>query len=584
MKDELYWQSGPRWPKTARTTLEYPKEPLFKMLDTVAEKNGNLPFTWYGGQTWTFSQVRKDADRVANFLASRGIKEGDMVAVFLPNVPHFPVVFFGALKTGAKVVTCNPLYKAGELNYQLTDTEATVVFVLDHETFTPTAYEAIKGTKVDTVIVCSFKSFLPKVTAILGGLLGKIPKSPYYEEDKTFFYDDIIADYDPKPPDIDIDPDDTAILIYTGGTTGNPKGAELTHTNLVSNILQICEWVYLEPPDVEIAAGVRYGEEVFVGAVPWYHSYGLTTTLLMSVWNASQLVCVPDPRAGKPPLSDLLRDLEKSKGTVLNCVPALYAGIANHPDVNKYNLTNVRTCSSGAAPLPPELANAFEAVTGALLFEGYGLTETSPVTHMNPFNSRDRKFGSIGLPISDTICKIVDIETGTREMPIGEIGEIAIHGPQVMKGYWRKPEETENVMRDLGGSRFFLTGDIGYMDEEGYTYISDRKKQMINVGGMKAYPREIEDILFTHPKVKMAAAVGIPRDDDPSNEFVKAYIQLKEGETATPEEFIEWARERMAGYKRPREVDIVDSLPLSNVGKVLRRVLLEEELKKRGKA
>jgi long-chain acyl-CoA synthetase len=375
---------------------------------------------------------------------------------------------------------------------------------------------------------------------------------------------------------------DTAVLIYTGGTTGTPKGAELTHYNLTSNLLQIVDWVYLEKEDAEREGGVRYGEEVYVGAVPWYHSYGLTLTMLMSTWYAGKLVCVPDPRAGKPPLSELLSDLSRNRGTVLNCVPALYAGIANHPNIGKFDLSSVTICSSGAAPLPPEVAKAFEAVTGTLLFEGYGLTETSPVTHINPTNRQFRKFGSIGLPIADTICKIVDMETGTKEMPVGEIGEIAIHGPQVFNGYYKKPEETTNVMREFNGKRFFLTGDIGSMDENGYTFISDRKKQMINVGGMKAYPREIEDILFTHPKIQMAAAVGIPREGDSSNEFVKAYIVLKEGATATPEEFIDWARTKMAGYKRPREVDIVDSLPMSNVGKVLRRELRDAELKKRG--
>jgi len=582
--DELYWQKTEAWPETAAPTRDYPKEPLFAMLDRSAEKSGNLPFTVFMGKFLTFIEVKEQSDRIANFLVSKGIKKGDRVAIFLPNVPHFPPIFFGALRTGAKVVTCNPLYKAGELNFQLKDTKAQIVFVLDHPTFTPTCYEAIKGTDIHTVVVCSVKPYLSKAKAVIGSLIGKVPKSPFYEEDKTVFYEEVLSEYDPIDPKATIDPMDTAVIIYTGGTTGTPKGAELSHYNLTTNVLQISEWTYMKEEDVGREGRVRYGEEVFVGAVPWYHSYGLTLTLLMSTWHAGQLVCVPDPRSGKPPLSDLLGDLEKTKGTVLNCVPALYAGIANHPNVKKYDLSNVRVCSSGAAPLPPEVAKAFEAVTGAIVFEGYGLTETSPVTHSNPTNKKYRKFGSIGLPIPDTICKIVDIDKGTKEMPIGEIGEIAIHGPQVFKGYWKKPEETENVMREFGGKQFFLTGDVGYMDEMGYTYISDRKKQMINVGGMKAYPREIEDILFTHPKVKMAAAVGIPRDDDPSNEFVKAYIQLKDGETATPEEFIEWARDKMAGYKRPKEVDIVETLPLSNVGKVLRRVLLEEELKKRGKA
>ncbi|MHA2186750.1 MAG: long-chain-fatty-acid--CoA ligase [Candidatus Thorarchaeota archaeon] len=580
--DEMYWHSSQEWPERARTSLEYPQEPLFMMLDRSAEKYGNLPFTTYAGKSKTFSEVREDADRIANFLASRGIKEGDRVAIFLPNVPHFPTVFFGALKAGAKVVTCNPLYKAGELNYQLKDTNARVVFVLDHPTFTPTCYEAIKGTDVEIVVVCSIKSFLPKALAVIGGLIGKVPKSPYYEEDKTLFYDEILSTYEPNAPEISIDPSDTAILIYTGGTTGTPKGAELTHNNLVSNIMQISEWIYLEAEDVGTPGGTRYGEDIFVGAVPWYHSYGITTTFLMSTWFAGKLVCIPDPRSGNPPMTDLLKALEKNRGTVFNCVPALYAAIVNYPNVSKFDLSSLRICSSGAAPLPPELAKSFEAVTGANLYEGYGLTETSPVTHSNPTNKRHRQFGSIGLPLPDTICKIVDMETGTKEMPVGETGEIALHGPQVMKGYWRKPDETANVMREFNGKQFFLTGDVGHMDDRGFTYISDRKKQMINVGGLKAYPREIEDTLFEHPKIKMAAAVGIPRVENPGNEFVKAYIVLKEGEQATPEEIIEWSRDRMAGYKRPREVDIVESLPLSNVGKVLRRVLLEEEMKKRG--
>ena len=581
--DEMYWQTSEVWPVNAAKTIDYPEEPLFDMLDRAARKSGDLPYTVFMGKSQTFSEVKENSDRIANFLVSKGIKEGDRVAIFLPNVPHFPAAFFGALKTGAKVVTCNPLYKAGELNYQLRDTEAQIVFVLDHPTFTPTAYEAIKGTDVHTVVICSVKPFLSKAKALIGGLLGKVPKSSFYEEDKTVFYEDILAEYEPSPPKVNIDPKDTAVLIYTGGTTGTPKGAKLSHYNMTTNVLQIAEWVYLREEDVGRSGGVRYGDEVYVGAVPWYHSYGITLTMLMSTWFAGQLVCIPDPRSGKPPLSELLSELEKTKGTVLNCVPALYAGIANHPNVSKYDLSEISICSSGAAPLPPEVAKAFEDVTGAIVFEGYGLTETSPVTHINPTNKEHRKFGSIGIPISDTICKIVDMESGTKEMPIGEVGEIAIHGPQVFSGYWKKPDETENVMREFGGNRFFLTGDVGHMDEHGYTFISDRKKQMINVGGMKAYPREIEDILFTHPKVEMAAAVGIPRDDDPSNEFVKAYIKLKEGETATPEEFIDWARDKMAGYKRPKEVKIVETLPMSNVGKVLRRVLLEEELKERGK-
>jgi long-chain acyl-CoA synthetase len=578
--DEYLWHRH-KWPTDVPRTLEYPREPLYAMLDRSADKSGNLPYTVWEGQSWTFSQVRSDANRIANFLASRGIKKGDRVAIFLPNTPHFPPVLFGSLKSGAIVVTCNPMYKAGELNFQLKDSGAIAVFVLDHPTFTPTCYEAIKNTAVRTVVVCSAKNFLPKAKAVLGSLLGKIPKSPCYQRDVTHFYGDIVAKNEPAPPKVDVDPDDVAMILYTGGTTGTPKGASLTHRNLVANVKQIYEWVNLSPEDIDAARKIEYGKEVFVGALPWYHSYGLTLTLLISTNHACQLVCVPDPRAGKPPLTELLKALEKYKGTIFNCVPALYAGVVNHPDVRKYNLKSIKICSSGAAPLPPELAKRFEDVTGAILFEGYGLSETSPVTHINPTNRRNRKFGSIGLPISDTIAKILDLETGTKEMPVKETGELAVHGPQVMKGYWNKPQETEDVMREIDGKRFFLTGDIGHMDEEGFFIISDRKKQMINVGGLKAYPREIEDMFYEHPKVKMVAAIGIPREDEPSNEFVKAFIVLKDGVKATPQEFIEWARTRMAGYKRPKEVEFRDSLPLSQVGKVLHRLLKEEELEKR---
>ncbi|MFX0113774.1 MAG: long-chain fatty acid--CoA ligase [Candidatus Hodarchaeota archaeon] len=579
--EEMLWHKH-KWPKKVRKSLEYPNEPLFALLDKTAEKNGELPFTIFQGTVQSFQHARESANRIANFLVSQGIKKGDRVAIFLPNLPHYPPVFFGILKAGAVPVTCNPLYKASELNHQLADSGAKAVFCLDHPTFTPICYEATKGTDVQTVVVCGVKSFLPKIKAILGGLLGKIPKSPYYEEDITVFYDDIMINYEPKAPKVELNPaEDLALILYTGGTTGVPKGAMLTHHNLYSNVLQTYEWIWLELEEGAPPEQLEYGKEVYIGALPWYHSYGLTLTMLGAVNIASQLVCIPNPREGKPPLSVVLEAIEKYKGTALHCVPALYAGIVYHPNVSKYDLTSLKGCGSGAAPLPPELARHFEEATGATLFEGYGLTETAPLTHCNPTNIRDRKFGTVGLPIPDTLVKIVDIETGTKEMAVGEDGEIAISGPQVMKGYWNKPDETKAVFRELDGKRFFLTGDIGHLDEEGYTVITDRKKDMINVSGMKAYPREIEDILFEHPKIAMAAVIGIPREDDPTNESVKAFIVLKPGETATEEEIISWAKDRMAGYKRPKEVEFRESLPQTVVGKVLRRELRTEELTKR---
>ena len=577
--EEMPWHKS-RWPENVKKSIDYPDEPLFALLDNVVAKHPDSPSTVYSGVSHSFAEVKDHADRIANFLSSKGIGKGDKVAIFMPNVPMYPPVFFGILKTGATTVTCNPSYKANELNFQLKDSGAKAVFVFDHVSFTPTSYEAVKGTDVETIVICSIKSFLPKIKAILGGALGKIPKGKSYQEGQIF-YDDIIEQYEPKAPDVSIKPkEDLALILYTGGTTGTPKGAMLTHSNLYSNIIQIDEWVQLEPEGGGPPEKLN-SSDVYVGALPWYHSYGLTLTMVASYLLGNTLVCVPDPRAGKPPMSELLSEIQKNKGTILHCVPALYAGMIANPDVGKYDLCSLKACGSGAAPLPPELAKNFESATGAVLFEGYGLTETSPLATANPALVSLRKFGSIGVPISDTYVTILDIATGKEELKQGETGEIAISGPQVMQGYWNKPDETADVMRDIGGKRYFLTGDIGHMDEDGFFVVSDRKKDMINVGGLKAYPREIEDIFFEHPKVSMAAVIGLPRDDDPTNEYVKAYLVLKAGETGTEEEFIAWAKENMAGYKRPREVVFVDTLPMTAVGKVLRRELKEAELAKK---
>ncbi len=574
---EMLWHKH-KWPPEVSKTLKYPEKPLYHILDKAAQESGDRPYTVYGPPR-TFAQVQESANRIANFLHSKGIKKGDRVAIFLPNVPHYPPAFFGILKAGATVVTCNPQYKAPELQHQLKDSGAKALFVFDHPTFTPAAYEAVKGTNCKLVIVCSIKPFLSKAKGVIGGLFGKIPKSPFYQEEITTHYDHIMVNFEPKPPKVTINPkEDLALILYTGGTTGIPKGAMLTHYNLFANILQYNEWVWLEPKSGGKAQPLEIGNEVYIGALPWYHSYGLTLTMLAAVYHQSKCVCIPDPRAGKPPLSDLLAAVQKHKGTLLHAVPSLYAGMAYHPNISKYDLSSLKACGSGAAPLPPATAKAFEAASGAILFEGYGLTETSPLVSADPTSRKTRKFGSVGFPIPDTIIKILDLETGKKELKIGEDGEVAIHGPQVMTGYWNKPDATKEVMRTVAGQRYFLTGDIGHFDEEGYLIITDRKKDMINVSGFKAYPAEIEEILTEHPKIQMAAVIGIPREDDPSNEFVKAYVVLAPGETATEDEIIAWAKERMAGYKRPRQIEFRDSLPQSAVGKVLRRVLRDEEL------
>ena len=570
--------STPHWPEGVAHEISGYEKPLFSVLDETAQEFPNQVYTIFNDATRTYAQVKDTADRIANFLASRGIQKGDRVAIFLPNLPHYPAIFFGILKAGAVCVTCNPLYTANELNYQLNDAGAKAVFCMDHPQFYPTTVEAVKGTDVESVVICSVKSYLPKVKAILGGLLGKIPKAEKYEPGHLFF-DDIVASAKAEPPAVDINPaEDLALIIYTGGTTGVPKGASLVHSNFTYNLQVLYDWGRLvhqtgAPPE-RLRKG---GFHTYLGVLPWYHSFGMTVAMMSTCATGSKLICVPDPRAGDPPFTDVLKAVQKYKPTIMPAVPTIFVAFTNHPHLDKYDLTSLMGCFSGGAPLPSEVCKQFEDKTGAVIFEGYGLSETAPVAASNPTNTQQRKIGTVGFPVPGTDVKILDIETGAQEMPKGEDGEIAICGPQVMKGYWNKPEEDAKVFREIDGKRYFLTGDIGHVDEDGYLLITDRKKDMIIVGGFNVYPREVEDILFQHPKVGLTAVVGVANEK--SGEIVKAYVQLKPGENATEEEILEFCKENMAGYKRPKVVEFRDELPVSNVGKVLRRVLRDEERK-----
>jgi long-chain acyl-CoA synthetase len=420
---------------------------------------------------------------------------------------------------------------------------------------------------------------LSPLKGFLGSLLGKIPKAKHYETGHLMF-PEIIKGSNPEPPQLSIDPTkDLALILYTGGTTGLPKGACLTHANLMSNLIMNEEYVRIVERPGEKPKKPEKGVHTILGLLPWYHSFGLTHSLLASCMGASRLICMPDPRAGKPPFTDVLKAIEKYKVSGFVAVPTIFSALVNHPFIDKFDLTSIIGCGSGAAPLPVEVLKQFEERTGAVIYEGYGLTETSPTLTTNPTNHEQRKIGTVGLPVPSTDLKIVDLETGLKELPQGENGEIAVSGPQIMMGYWNNPEENDAVFRKIDGKRFFLTGDIGHIDEEGFLLITDRKKDMIIVGGFNAYPREIEEVLYAHPKVALAAVIGVP--DPQRGEAVKAFVQLKPGTEATEEEFIAFCKARMAGYKRPREIEFRESLPTSMVGKVLRRVLREQELEER---
>ena len=571
------WKT-PFWPEGVAHDVTGYNYPLPQILDDTAEKYPDKVYTIFNGAFRTFSQVKDTADRIANFLTGQGIKRGDKVAIFLPNIPHFPEVLFGILKSGAVAVNCNPSYTPSELNYQLKDSEAKMVFCMDHPLLYPSTVEAIKNTNIETVIICNIKSYLPKIKAFIGGLLNKIPKAPSHEPGHLMF-DDIVASSSPNPPSIDFNPDeDTAVMLYTGGTTGVPKGAELSHTNFTYDIEACEEYFRLVHEDGCKAEKFRHGGyHTFLGVLPWYHSFGITSALFFAVKTGSKLICIPDPRAGNPPFTGVLEAVQKYKPTFITAVPTIFIAFTNHALLDKFDISSIIGCLSGGAPLPPEVCRQFEEKTGSIIFEAYGLTETAPAACVNPSFKETRKIGSIGFPIPGTDVKIVDLAESTQELPQGEDGEIAICGPQVMKGYWKRPDANDEVFVQIDEKRYFLTGDIGNIDKDGYITITDRKKDLILVGGFNVYPREVEDIIYTNPKVELVAVVGLP--DEKSGEKVKAFIKLKEGETATEDEMMAFCKENMAGYKRPRNIEFRDEIPVSNIGKVLRRVLRDEESK-----
>ncbi|MBS7607959.1 MAG: long-chain fatty acid--CoA ligase [Candidatus Bathyarchaeia archaeon] len=542
-----------------RKHIDYPEVPLHEFLRTSAQKYPDKTALIYFDGRMTYKELDVLTDKFATALADLGVKKGDRVAIFLPNTPLFVISYYGILKAGAVVTAISPLYKEREVEHQLNDSEAETIVVLD--LLYPIVEKVWEKTKLRNVIVGGLKDYMPTFKAVLGSLLGKIPSRSVERRANVYFFKELIARYGANPPKVEINPrEDLAALQYTGGTTGISKGAMLTHMNLVSNAVMCKEWLQ-----------ANEGEEVVLTVLPLFHIYGMTTSMNAPILFAGTMVLLPrfDPLA-------VLQAIQKYRVTVFCGAPTMYAMLLAHPDLKKYNLTSVKFCISGAAPLPPDIQKRFMEVTGGVLVEGYGLTESSPVTHANPLDKTMKtvKIGSIGIPWPDTDAKIVDIETGEKELSPGEIGELIVKGPQVMKGYWKMPEETAAVLRN----GWLYTGDIGKMDEDGYFYITDRKKDLIKYKGYSVYPRELEDVLYEHPAVKLCGVIGKP--DPVAGEIPKAFVVLKEGMTATEEELMKFVNERVAPYKAIRELEIRKELPLSAVGKVLRRVLREEELKK----
>jgi long-chain acyl-CoA synthetase len=540
--------------------LDYPDKTLHEYLTENARLFPDRPAIIFYNQVMTFRQLDRVAARFAAVLGELGMKKGDRLALLLPNTPQFVLAYYGALRAGVIVVPANPLYVEREIEHELRDSGAKAILTLSK--FFPVVQAVRERTDLEHVIVTNIKEYFPKQLQVLF-TLAKERKDGHRvtlpEDGKTYWLQQLLREAKPPAPRVQVSPDDVALLQYTGGTTGVAKGAILTHRNLLANQEMIRAW---HKSTNTTAAGYN----IYMGVVPLFHIYGMQTVMNAAITGGGAMVLTP-----KFEHKPVLEALQHHRPNYFPGVPTLYNALNNFESVKKYDLSSLDACISGAAPLPVEVKRRFEEITGARVLEGYGLTEASPVTHCNPLHGAN-KAGSIGMPFPDTDAMIVDPIEGNEIMPPGEIGELVIRGPQVMQGYWNREDETADALRD----GWLHTGDIARMDEDGYFYIVDRKKDMIISGGLNVYPRDVEEVLYTHPAVKEAVALGLP--DGRWGEAVCAYVVLKEGENATEAEIIQYCHSELAGFKVPKRVEFRDELPKTMVGKVLRRVLREEAL------
>ena len=538
-------------------TIDYPAIPLFDLLSQASEKYPDAACTIFKGARITYQEMDLITDRLAAGLASIGVKKGDRVGIFMPNTPQFVMAYFAVLKLGAIVVAINPLYTAPELVHQTNDAGLEVMLVMSN--FYNMVKEVQPKTKIKTLVVTNIKETLPSILAFLFTLT-KEKKDGFRIQlaESDHWMQDLINEHQPEQrPQVEVSPDDNALFQYSGGTTGISKAAIAMHRNLVANAIQIRSWM-VEAKD---------GEETVLMALPLFHVYGMVAGMLFGIRTGAALVMVPNPRD----LKDLLGNAQKYKTTIFPGVPTLYNLINNSPEAQagKYDLSSIKACISGSAPLMRETKEQFEELTGGVVFEGYGLSEAPTASHCNPLLGENRT-GSIGLPLPDVDCRIVSLDDEVTDLPTGEIGELVIKGPMVMKGYHEMPTETANTLRD----GWLYTGDIARMDEDGYFYIVDRKKELIKPGGFQVWPREVEEVICDHPDVVEAGVAGIP--DPYRGETVKAWVVVKPGATLSEDDVKAWCAKSLADFKVPDQVEFRDELPKTTIGKILRRELVRE--------
>ncbi|HEU5140222.1 MAG TPA: long-chain fatty acid--CoA ligase [Bacillales bacterium] len=524
------------YPEDVNTEVHVPDITLNELFEQTVERFPKHDALSFYGLTTRYRELSDQIDRFASALQRDGVRKGDRVAVMLPNCPQYVIAYYAILKIGAIVTQVNPMLVERELQALLNDSGSETIIIYD--AIYPLLKKIQKNTEVHRVIVTS-----------------PLPSKKTFEPDHKF--DDVLASGTSEIVNPGINPaDDVAILQYTGGTTGRSKGAMLTHRNIVANTLQVTEFFKYSS---------EFGKESILTVLPLFHVFGMTSCMNYGLHLGAKLILLP-----RFEVDEVLNTIKNEQPSFFPGVPTMYVAITNYPEAESYNIDSIRTCNSGGSAMPLEVMKKYEAKTGAQVLEGYGLSETSPVTHANPAFA-ERKPGSIGIPLPSTEYKIMDLATGKEEVATGEEGEIVIRGPQVMKGYWNMPEETDKTLRD----GWLFTGDIARMDEDGYAYIVDRKKDMIIASGYNIYPREVEEVLYLHPDVVEAAVIGAP--DQYRGETVKAVVVLKEGATPDADSVIAHCQKYMAAYKVPKKVEFRDDLPKSAVGKILRRAVREAE-------
>lgn len=551
------------YPDGVKWDADLTPKPVYKILEDTVEKFPDNNAVDFLDKKFTYAEIGTMVNKLAMGLQKLGVKKGTKVGVFLPNSPFFVVAYYAISRAGGTIVNFNPLYSERELAHQIEDSDTEIMITLDLKMLYDKMSNMLRDTTLNKLVVCPFTKILPFPKNLLFPVVKAKERAKVKFSQNVLAWSDVIQN--PGTPDtVDINPEeDIALLQYTGGTTGVPKGAMLTHANLYINTMQASMWF----------TGVEPGKDKMLGVLPFFHVFAMTVVMNLSIYNGMEIIALP-----RFELEQALKAINDKKPTNFPAVPAIYNAIINHKDVGNYDLSSIKFCLSGGAPLPADTKEQFEKLTGCSLVEGYGLTESSPVATCNPVVGENRT-GSIGLPLPQTVIEIVSTEDGETVMPLGERGEICISGPQVMKGYYNKPEETEKTMRD----GMLHTGDVAFIDKDGYVHIVDRIKDMILTNGYNVYPRNIEEVIYMHPAVEECIVAGIP--DKQRGEKVKAWIKRKEGADLTEEEIKGFMKDKLSPIEMPREIEFrTEPLPKTMIGKLSRKDILEEEKAKKSAA